>query len=75
MTLDRTSMGRRYIELFAAKEIELKKRRAQESQIVGSVLRMRGLPFTATPQDIVNFFEGIQISQGRDSILLTVNAN
>eukprot|EP01026_Neomeris_dumetosa_P042465 TRINITY_DN353_c1_g1_i3.p1 TRINITY_DN353_c1_g1~~TRINITY_DN353_c1_g1_i3.p1 ORF type:complete len:481 (-),score=70.51 TRINITY_DN353_c1_g1_i3:437-1879(-) len=75
LQLDRSAMGRRYIEIFPAKEVELKKRRAWESQVTGFIVRMRGLPFNATHHDVQNFFDGIIISQNRDSILLTYNVN
>eukprot|EP01025_Chloroclados_australasicus_P056932 TRINITY_DN7089_c0_g1_i1.p1 TRINITY_DN7089_c0_g1~~TRINITY_DN7089_c0_g1_i1.p1 ORF type:complete len:490 (-),score=61.09 TRINITY_DN7089_c0_g1_i1:1865-3334(-) len=75
LQLDRQAMGRRYIEIFPAKEVELKKRRAWESQVTGYIVRMRGLPFNASHQDVQNFFMGIQLSQNRDSILLTYNVN
>ena len=32
-----------------------------------AVLRMRGLPFTATHEDIKQFFEGYQLAEGGDN--------
>ncbi|XP_076439927.1 heterogeneous nuclear ribonucleoprotein F-like [Babylonia areolata] len=39
----------------------------------GFVVRCRGLPWTATPEDVVKFFEGCRINRGQDGVHLTLS--
>lgn len=42
---------------------------------LGYVLRLRGLPYTATKKDIEIFFEGDRICEGDDSIVFSISAS
>lgn len=71
---DRKNMGKRYVEVFKAKRSEMefalrRINRSDESSNGDNVIRMRGLPYEATKQDIAAFFEGLDITN--NGILLT----
>ncbi|KAG5189415.1 hypothetical protein JKP88DRAFT_206122, partial [Tribonema minus] len=71
LSRDKQHMGRRYIEIFQSKRADY----YHASQGSGSaaatgqagtaehtgVIRMRGLPFSATKADVVNFFQGLNV--------------
>jgi len=61
---DQQLIGKRYIEVFRSskEEMELAVNRMNQTTIT-CVMRMRGLPYTATYEDIVNFFEGLDLVQ------------
>ncbi|KAG5189765.1 hypothetical protein JKP88DRAFT_262098 [Tribonema minus] len=67
---DRKTMGRRYIEVFpaSAEDIEaslnVEQPKSSENGAVEGVLRMRGLPWTATEEDILSFFSGFDVRAG-----------
>ncbi|XP_040569208.1 heterogeneous nuclear ribonucleoprotein H isoform X1 [Lepeophtheirus salmonis] len=75
LKLDRQTMGKRYIEVFKAKQSEMEwvlyRSGANSSSEKNSdnVVRLRGLPFDCTRDDIFKFFEGLDIVN--DGILLT----
>ncbi|CBI16368.3 unnamed protein product, partial [Vitis vinifera] len=70
---NRQNMGRRYVEVFRSKRQEYYKAIANEvSDTRGGVLRLRGLPFSASKEDIMDFFKDFVLSE--DSIHMTVNS-
>ncbi|KAL8029353.1 hypothetical protein ABFX02_14G220500 [Erythranthe guttata] len=82
MAKDRMTLGRRYVELFPASREELEeatsKGRLMSRSFEGTeeseptpVLRMRGLPFSAGKDDIIDFFENFKLSE--ESIHITYN--
>ncbi|KAJ8424745.1 hypothetical protein Cgig2_013526 [Carnegiea gigantea] len=84
MVKDNMTLGSRYIELFPATREEM-----DEAIVKGrppnpdedpnepvkhtGILRLRGLPFSATEEDIVEFFNGFVLS--KDSVHITFNAD
>ncbi|KAL2535803.1 RNA-binding (RRM/RBD/RNP motif) family protein [Forsythia ovata] len=82
MAKDRMTLGYRYIELFPSSHEELeesasrgrllpKSYEGKELTEPTSVLRMRGLPFSAGKDDIIDFFKNFTLSE--DSIHITYN--
>lgn len=82
MSKDRMTLGYRYIELFPASREELEEAssrgRLMSKSFEGKdtteptpVLRMRGLPFSAGKDDILDFFKNFTLSE--DSIHITFN--
>ncbi|XP_055834092.1 uncharacterized protein LOC129902741 [Solanum dulcamara] len=80
MAKDRMTIGNRYIELFASSSEELEEAvsrgRVLEKPVDGrdpnevtSVLRMRGLPFSAGKDDIMDFFKDFVLTE--DAIHVT----
>ena len=77
LSKDRETIGERWIELRLTNKIELSRRVgpavaavSREDSHFAGVLRMRGLPWSATAQDIITFFAGFMI-QPRDGVYLT----
>eukprot|EP00775_Hariotina_reticulata_P013285 gene13285-13416_t len=75
--LNKKYMGSRYIELFEAAEADLAavKKVLEDSRLQGFVVRLRGLPYTATAADIVQFFQGVQLTDSDDAIILTMSVD
>ncbi|XP_047942343.1 epithelial splicing regulatory protein 1-like isoform X3 [Salvia hispanica] len=82
MSKDRMTLGYRYIELFPASREELeeaasrgrlmsKSLEAKDTSEPTPVLRMRGLPFSAGKDDIIDFFKNFTLSE--DSIHIAFN--
>ena len=46
-----------------------------EAHLQGWVLRMRGLPYTATAADVLAFFEGLEIARGPAGVVFTCTAD
>ena len=46
-----------------------------DAQLQGWVLRMRGLPFTATAADVVKFFEGLELARGAAGVVFTCTSD
>ncbi|KAL4541333.1 hypothetical protein Ndes2526B_g05865 [Nannochloris sp. 'desiccata'] len=69
----RAHLGTRYIEIFHAKEASLVASTIESSDrepsLAGFVVRLRGLPFNSTSEDILNFFDPV-ISMGASSGVL-----
>ncbi|CAM9272012.1 unnamed protein product, partial [Chrysoparadoxa australica] len=69
---DRECIGRRYVEVFqcGVEEAEEAKRLLGRAGITDEgmdykgVIRMRGLPWSASERDIINFFSGLQLKSG-----------
>ncbi|XP_067902729.1 G-rich sequence factor 1-like [Heterodontus francisci] len=73
---DRKYMGQRYIEVFELSnsdvDILLKRLHSSEKELTdGSVVRLRGLPFSCTTEDIHNFFAGLEIVE--DGVTITTD--
>lgn len=71
-------MGNRYIEVFKAAAVDFIQVNAGNlpqverflSQGSHAMVRMRGLPFSATKMDVLDFLEGINIVNESDGIFL-----
>lgn len=81
MGKDRKMLGRRYVELFPStrEELDAAISRSRESgedgknsSEKGAILRMRGLPYSAAKEDIIDFFYNFKLSE--DSIHLISNS-
>ncbi|KAJ6409134.1 hypothetical protein OIU84_008767 [Salix udensis] len=66
---NRQNMGRRYVEVF--RRLNLMMREKDSAEHTG-VLRLRGLPFSAGKDDIMEFFKDFVLSE--DSIHITMNS-
>ncbi|CAH1794102.1 unnamed protein product [Owenia fusiformis] len=67
LTKNKEHMGRRYIEVFRSKRSEMEwvvKRSGQGANVGSSdaVVRLRGLPFGCTKEEIAHFFSGLEIA-------------
>lgn len=49
--------------------METVKRSQEDRSLQGYVVRLRGLPFTATQEDVRNFMSGVQLSAAADCIV------
>lgn len=64
---DRQRIGQRYIEVFPSNESDRKKVMARSQVCLNDVdsksvvIRMRGLPFSASQEDVKAFFEDIDV--------------
>ncbi|XP_037553412.1 heterogeneous nuclear ribonucleoprotein H3 isoform X2 [Nematolebias whitei] len=61
---DRNYMGHRYIEVFKSKQSEMDwvlKRSGPSDSCNGCVVKLRGLPFGCSKEEIVQFFSGLRI--------------
>lgn len=52
-------------------DMEAFKTQASDMRLRGHVVRLRGLPFRATPAEVVAFFDGIPILGGEEGVVLT----
>jgi len=69
---DRKNMGSRYIEVFTAKPDEAKWAIQRDDKVVVSndnVIKLRGLPWESSAEDILSFFKGITINP--NSVMMT----
>lgn len=82
MTKDRMTIGSRYIELFPSSHEELeetvargrilqKTSEGEDLTEMTAVLRMRGLPYSAEKDDVIDFFKDFVLSE--DSVHITHN--
>ena len=46
-----------------------------EAQLQGWVLRMRGLPYTATASDVLGFFDGLELARGAAGVVFTCTSD
>ncbi|GMH42052.1 hypothetical protein BSKO_09971 [Bryopsis sp. KO-2023] len=67
-------MGRRYIEIFEASESDLSPG-LEGKGVLGYVLRLRGLPYSATRSDVEKFFESVQIYKGEEGVVFSVTSS
>ncbi|KAF8058087.1 Esrp1 [Scenedesmus sp. PABB004] len=75
--LHKQYMGSRYIELFEAAEADLAavKKVLEDSRLQGFVVRLRGLPFSASAADVVAFFSGVPLAGGDDAVVFVRSAD
>ncbi|GAB4820463.1 hypothetical protein N2152v2_007509 [Parachlorella kessleri] len=73
-------MGSRYIEIFESLEAGLVAKSlapagsgivAAAPSLRGEVVRLRGLPFASTAQDVLHFFDGIEVVGGEAGVIFT----
>ncbi|KAK9809304.1 hypothetical protein WJX73_002890 [Symbiochloris irregularis] len=72
------NLQHRYIEIFEVPEADLsamQRSGSAEAHLRGWVLRMRGLPYTATAADVLAFFEGLEIARGAAGVVFTCTAD
>ncbi|MBA0767634.1 hypothetical protein Gotri_016497 [Gossypium trilobum] len=70
---NRQNMGRRYVEVFRSKRQEYYKAIAnEESAEHTGILRLRGLPFSAGKDDIMEFFKDFVLSE--DAVHIVLNS-
>ncbi|XP_063705699.1 heterogeneous nuclear ribonucleoprotein H-like [Culicoides brevitarsis] len=71
LKLNKKHIGERYIEVEPETLGNFKfAMRKQEGMMNDNVVKLRGLPFEATVEDVEKFFEGLKLKNGRDSIFL-----
>ncbi|KAF6260610.1 hypothetical protein COO60DRAFT_874280 [Scenedesmus sp. NREL 46B-D3] len=77
LQLNKKYMASRYIELFEAAKADLAavKKVLEESRLQGYVVRLRGLPYSATPADITLFMQGLQLAEVEDAIVIAHSAD
>ncbi|WIA37538.1 hypothetical protein OEZ86_014445 [Tetradesmus obliquus] len=70
-------LGSRYIEMFEAAEADLAavKKVLEDSQLQGCVVRLRGLPYSATVEDVAGFFEGVPLADADDAVVFTTTVD
>ncbi|KAL9234778.1 hypothetical protein vseg_009606 [Gypsophila vaccaria] len=82
MVKDRKTLGSRYVELFPAMQEEMDEATAvrrpneddnNEPVKHTGILKLRGLPFSATKEDVSDFFNGFVLKE--DAIHITVNSS
>ncbi|XP_037942785.1 heterogeneous nuclear ribonucleoprotein H2-like, partial [Teleopsis dalmanni] len=72
--LNKASMGHRYIEVFTASSKEAKEAmRKTSSHGMSYVVKLRGLPYAVTEQQIEEFFNGLEIKPDREGILFVMD--
>ncbi|GIL55297.1 hypothetical protein Vafri_10859 [Volvox africanus] len=73
MKLHRQTLGHRYIEIFESTEADLATAKSLSvDRMRGFVVRCRGLPYTATAQDVLNFFgPDVPVVRGIEGVVFT----
>eukprot|EP00099_Drosophila_melanogaster_P022601 NP_650120.1 glorund, isoform A [Drosophila melanogaster] len=72
--LNKASMGHRYIEVFTATPKEAKEAmRKISGHGTAFVVKLRGLPYAVTEQQIEEFFSGLDIKTDREGILFVMD--
>ncbi|XP_052836503.1 LOW QUALITY PROTEIN: heterogeneous nuclear ribonucleoprotein H3 [Drosophila gunungcola] len=72
--LNKASMGHRYIEVFTATPKEAKEAmRKISGHGTAFVVKLRGLPYAVTEQQIEEFFSGLEIKTDREGILFVMD--
>ncbi|KAL9653057.1 hypothetical protein ABK040_006277 [Willaertia magna] len=72
--MDKKHLGHRYIEIFKSTEEEMEhSRRVLERNLKNlnqsKILKMRNVPFSATDEEIIQFFNGLEIATMKNSLL------
>lgn len=62
-------LARRLFEASAA-DLRAVKKMLEDRSLQGYVVRLRGLPYTATEADVRGFMDGVQLSKNPDCIIL-----
>ncbi|WIA13352.1 hypothetical protein OEZ85_006934 [Tetradesmus obliquus] len=77
LQLNKKYMANRYIELFEAAEADLAavKKVLEDSRLQGFVVRLRGLPYSASHADITLFLEGVALAEVDDAIVMAVSVD
>ncbi|KAM7363603.1 heterogeneous nuclear ribonucleoprotein glorund [Cochliomyia hominivorax] len=74
MKLDNATMGHRYIEVFNASAREAKEAMRKTSSHGNSyVVKLRGLPYSVTEQQVEEFFNGLEIKPDREGIIFVMD--
>ena len=73
MQMRLNGLPRRIFEVKDSADVEAMKamEEAHEGPRPGWVLRMRGLPFSASAEDVLQFFEGIEVLRGTRGVVFT----
>ncbi|XP_039961287.1 heterogeneous nuclear ribonucleoprotein H3 isoform X4 [Bactrocera tryoni] len=72
--LNKGLMGHRYIEVFTANPKEAKEAmRKTGSHGMSYVVKLRGLPYAVTEQQVEEFFSGLEIKPDREGILFVMD--
>mmetsp|Transcript_31201 Transcript_31201/g.87507 ORF Transcript_31201/g.87507 Transcript_31201/m.87507 type:complete len:388 (-) Transcript_31201:66-1229(-) len=90
LTLDRSCIGKRYIEVFVGRpedlhrnitrckgevaypgDLEMTRESENAKELAACSVRMRGLPYSTTAAEIVDFFKGLNVDE--DSVTFTYN--
>ncbi|XP_055700407.1 heterogeneous nuclear ribonucleoprotein F isoform X5 [Phlebotomus papatasi] len=67
-------MGHRYIEIFAARPDEFETIMRKQCVVQAETfVKLRGLPYSVSPNEIETFFEGLELKQDRGSIHIVMD--
>ncbi|XP_075145630.1 heterogeneous nuclear ribonucleoprotein glorund isoform X2 [Haematobia irritans] len=74
LKLNNASMGHRYIEVFNADASEAKEAMRKTTNHGNSyVVKLRGLPYSVTEQQVEEFFSGLEIKADREGIVFVMD--